>query len=178
MGEGRKGGREGRGWGVEVVSNNESPNTTRRRSLLVFLLVYRSNKQTNKQTDSLLKTSVTINHCKALFIWRKVTTGPPPPRANFTTRVHGKNVSRVMMSCPSPRTEISARACSEWRDLARQGELTRLKPFTWSRKLKFLSPQGHPVSPTQWPYPQGHPIPPSQVCSFSCKRSTTIYKQL
>ena len=128
--EGRKGGREGRGWGVEVVSNNESPNTTRRRSLLVFLLVYRSNKQTNKQTDSLLKTSVTIIHCKALFIWRKVTTGPPPPRANFTTRVHGKNVSRVMMSCPSPRTEISARACSEWRDLARQGELTRLKPFT------------------------------------------------
>ena len=35
-----------------------------------------------------------------------------------------------MTSCPSQRT---ACACSVWRDLARLGELTRLKPFTWEK---------------------------------------------
>ena len=73
---------------------------------------------------------------KALFIWRKVGPGSPslpplsPPRANFTTHLHGKNVRWVMINCLSQVTEISACACSVWHDLARLGELTRLKPFT------------------------------------------------
>ena len=54
----------------------------------------------------------------------------PSPRANFTVCLHGKYVSRVMVSCPSQQTEISACTCSAWHDLARLGELTRLKPFT------------------------------------------------
>ena len=57
-----------------------------------------------------------------------------------------------MMSCPSQWTEISACACSVCCDLARLGELTRLKLFTWEKV-------GHHVSPTEWPYPQGHPTP-------------------
>ena len=57
----------------------------------------------------------------------------PPPRANFPARLHRKNVSRVMISCPSQVTEISACVCSAWHDLARLGDLTRLKPFTWEK---------------------------------------------
>ena len=95
--------------------------------------------------------------------------GAPSPRANFTARLHGKNVSRVMMSCPSQRTEISACACSAWRHLARLGELTRLKPFTWE---KVGSPPGSPCLANRVTLPPGSPCPPSQVCSFSCKRST------
>ena len=85
---------------------------------------------------------------------------PPPPslqRANFTARLYGKKVSRVMISCPSQATEILACACSVWRDLAPLGELTRLKAFIWEKVGS--SPQGHPILLTEWPYPKGHSTP-------------------
>ena len=85
----------------------------------------------------------------------------PSPITDISKTVlylHGKNVSRVMMSCLSQGTEISACACecSAWRDLARLGKLTRSKLFTWE---KVGSPPGSPYFATKWPYPQGHPTP-------------------
>ena len=55
--------------------------------------------------------------------------GPLPPEPTLPRVYMEKNVSRVVINCPSQRTEISACACCAWRDLARLGELTRLKPF-------------------------------------------------
>ena len=95
---------------------------------------------------------------------------PPPPKANFIARLLGKNVNRVVMNYPSQRTEISACACSAWHDLARLGDLTRLKPFTWEKvgSSPRVTPSCQPSDPT----------PEPGFCSFSCKRSTMIYKQL
>ena len=81
-----------------------------------------------------LDCEATRNQKYTKYIWRKIGPGPwGPPPANFTTHLHGKNMNQVMMSCPSQWTEISACACSAWRDLTQLGELTCLKPITWEK---------------------------------------------
>ena len=67
-----------------------------------------------------------------------------------------KNVSRVMMSCPSQRTEISVCACSAWRDLARLGELTRLKRL---HEKKLARPRGSPSLANRVTLPPGSLYP-------------------
>ena len=62
----------------------------------------------------------------------------------YRARLYGKNLSRVMIRCPSQGTEISACACSAWCDFVRLGEFTRLKPFTWE---KLGSPPRVTLSP-------------------------------
>ena len=64
---------------------------------------------------------------------------------DFNARLYGKNVSRVMISCPSQGIEILACACSVWRDLARLDELTGLKPFTWEK----VAPPPYLATPPQ-----------------------------
>ena len=95
----------------------------------------------------------TPHGCFRPFLYgEKLAWGPgaPSPRANFTAHLCGKNMSRVMMSCPSQRTEISACACSAWRNLAWLGELTRLKPFTPRVTLSCQLSDPTPGSPSPW----------------------------
>ena len=61
-----------------------------------------------------------------------------------------------MMSCPSQRTEISVCACSAWRDLARLGELTRLKRL---HEKKLARPRGSPSLANRVTLPPGSLYP-------------------
>ena len=65
----------------------------------------------------------------SLFIWRKVGPGAPSlPSQLYCASIWEK---REPGYDKLPQvTEISACACSAWRDLTRLGEMTRLKPFT------------------------------------------------
>ena len=104
---------------------------------------------------------------KVLFIWRKV--GPGAPRANFTARVHGKNVSRVMISCSSQGTKISACACSAWRDLARLGELR----LAWNRlhDKSWLDPQGHPTPRARFAVSHVNGYDKKSVHGYTCSQT-------
>ena len=99
----------------------------------------------------------------ALFIWRKVDSGTqgtlppssPHPRAKFTARLYGKNVSRVMMSC---RAQISA--C-----VTRLGPARRVDSLeTVYMRKSWLAPR------VTLSLANRVTLPPSQVYSFSCKR--------
>ena len=109
----------------------------------------------------------------------KLARGPgtPFPSANFTARLHGKKREPGYDELSlSTDWNISVRMLC----VARLGPARRVDSLetVYTRKKNWLISQGHPVSPTEWPYPPGLSYSPSQVFSFSCKRSTMIYKQL
>ena len=111
-----------------------------------------------------------LDRLRPCFYGETLDRGPetPSPRANFTACLHRKNVIRVMISCLSQGTEISACACSVWRDLAQLGELTHLKPFTWEKvgsppkvtlscqpsdpTPRVTSPPSRPIDECEFPY--------------------------
>ena len=75
---------------------------------------------------------------------------PPPPPKPTLPRVYTEKTWAGLWWVAPQRTEISACSCSAWRNLARQASW-----LTWNRlhEKKLACPQGHPVSPTEWPYP-------------------------
>ena len=82
---------------------------------------------------------------KALFIRTKVGPGHPSPQANFTSCLHGKTWARLWWAAPLKGLKYQ---------LAQLGLARRLDSLetVYTRK-SWLTPQGHPVLPTEWPYP-------------------------
>ena len=65
--------------------------------------------------------------------WPGAPGHPPPPEPTLPRVYTEKTWAGLWWVAPHKWLKISACACSEWRDLAQLGELTRLKPFTWEK---------------------------------------------
>ena len=110
--------------------------------------------------------------------WPTVPGHPPPllPPDNFTARLHGKKREPGYDELPlSTDWNISVRMLCVVR-LGPAMRVDSLETVYTRTKLAHLS--WPPCLANRVTLPPGSSYSPSQVFSFSCKRSTMIYKQL